>query len=75
MKGPAAGYRQRVPASRFDQPCATDHYTDGHVPDEEDLLATLDDVVRCLEDGGTGQPRQLDRSKLGSVAVLMTSPR
>src|SRR3546814_17914872 len=53
MNPRGAGYRLPVPASRFDQPCATDHYTDGHVPDEQDLLATLDDVVQCFEENAT----------------------
>lgn len=70
MKAPAPGYRQRVPASRFDQPCATDHYTDGHVPDEQDLLDTLDDVVRCLEESGT------DHLLMGGIgSFAMARPR
>jgi predicted nucleotidyltransferase len=70
MKPPPAGYRQPVPASRFDQPCATDHYTDGHVPGEQDLLDTLDDVVRCLESSGT------DHLLMGGIgSFAMARPR
>jgi hypothetical protein len=70
MNTPSLGYRQRVPASRFDQPCATDHYTDGHVPDEQDLLATLDDVVRCLERSET------DHLLMGGIgSFAMARPR
>ncbi|MFP5322863.1 MAG: nucleotidyltransferase [Acidimicrobiia bacterium] len=38
-----------MPSQRFDGPLATDHYTDGHVPPEEDLLVTLQEVVSVLE--------------------------
>jgi len=38
-----------VPTRRLDGPCETDHYTDGNLPDEEDLLATLAEVVEVLE--------------------------
>lgn len=31
---------------------ATDHYPDGNPPSEDDLLATLGDVVEALRDGG-----------------------
>ena len=58
-----------MPASRFDQPCATDHYTDGHVPDEEHLLATLGDVVRCLE---TSDTDHLLMGGIGSFAMAHT---
>src|SRR3546814_8032964 len=70
MNPRGAGYRLPVPASRFDQPCATDHYTDGHVPDEQDLLATLDDVVRCFEENGT------DHLLMGGIgSFAMARPR
>jgi predicted nucleotidyltransferase len=70
MKPPGTGYLQPVPASRFEQPCATDHYVDGHVPDEQDLLATLDDVVQCLEGSDT------DHLLMGGIgSFAMARPR
>lgn len=38
-----------MPSQRLDGPLATDHYTDGLVPPEEDLLLTLQEVVSVLE--------------------------
>ena len=38
-----------MPSHRFEGPCETDHYTDGVLPTEEDLLATLEEVVEVLE--------------------------
>ncbi len=38
-----------MPTQRLDGPCATDHYADGHVPAEQDLLVTLQEVVATLE--------------------------
>jgi predicted nucleotidyltransferase len=70
MKAPGTGYRERVTASRFDQPSATDHYADGRVPDEQDLLATLGDVVRCLERSET------DHLLMGGIgSFAMARPR
>ncbi|HEX4903747.1 MAG TPA: nucleotidyltransferase [Acidimicrobiales bacterium] len=38
-----------MPSARFEGPCETDHYTDGQMPSEDDLLATLEEVVSVLE--------------------------
>lgn len=59
-----------MPSQRFDRPCATDHYTDGQKPAEEDLLATLDEVVDCLDESGT------DHLLMGGIgSFAMARPR
>lgn len=59
-----------MPSQRFDRPCATDHYTDGQKPAEEDLLATLDEVVQCLDGSDT------DHLLMGGIgSFAMARPR
>lgn len=59
-----------MPSSRFDRPSATDHYQDGTPPAEEDLLATLAEVVEALEASGT------DHVMMGGIgSFAMARPR
>lgn len=59
-----------MPSSRFDRPSASDHYQDGKPPAEEDLLATLAEVVQALESSGT------DHVMMGGIgSFAMARPR
>jgi predicted nucleotidyltransferase len=59
-----------VTSARFDGPCETDHYTDGQVPPEEDLLATLEEVVDVLEGN------QVDHVLMGGIgSFALARPR
>ncbi len=42
-----------MPSRHAERSCATDHYAHGQAPVEEDLLATLQEVVESLEASGT----------------------
>jgi predicted nucleotidyltransferase len=59
-----------VPSQRLDGPCATDHYADGNVPAEADLLATLEEVVAALEGSG------IDHVLMGGIgSFALARPR
>jgi predicted nucleotidyltransferase len=59
-----------VPSHRFTGPCATDHYADGEMPSEADLLATLEEVVDVLEGNDT------DHVLMGGIgSFAMARPR
>jgi predicted nucleotidyltransferase len=59
-----------VPSQRFEGPSETDHYTDGVLPTEEDLLATLEEVVEVLEGHG------IDHVLMGGIgSFALARPR